>query len=109
MEIDLSSGKGAGKIVEDCLKKGFIINAIQGNILHALHRPLIIGEEKIDALVGVLTASWHQGDLDLKKDILSLLDLEKDDFTHLFDRALQLKTVCPGHCRPASSGKRHIN
>jgi len=27
----------------------------------------------------------------LKKDILSLLDLEKDDFTHLFDRALQLK------------------
>ncbi len=27
----------------------------------------------------------------MKKDILSLLDLEKDDFTHLFDRALQLK------------------
>ena len=27
----------------------------------------------------------------MKKDILSLLDLEKDDFAHLFDRALQLK------------------
>ncbi len=27
----------------------------------------------------------------MKKDLLSLLDLEKDDFTHLFDRALQLK------------------
>jgi ornithine carbamoyltransferase len=27
----------------------------------------------------------------VKKDLLSLLDLEKEDFTHLFDRALQLK------------------
>ncbi|MFH1154331.1 MAG: ornithine carbamoyltransferase [Pseudomonadota bacterium] len=27
----------------------------------------------------------------MKKDLLSLLDLEKEDFTHLFDRALQLK------------------
>ena len=27
----------------------------------------------------------------MKKDILSLLDLEKDDFIHLFDRAMQLK------------------
>ncbi len=27
----------------------------------------------------------------MKKDILSLLDLEKEDFTHLFERAIQLK------------------
>ncbi len=49
MEID---GE-AGKIVEDCLKKGFIINAIQGNILR-FAPPLIISHEEIDALVAVL-------------------------------------------------------
>jgi len=49
MEID---GE-AGKIVEDCLKKGFIINAIQGNILR-FAPPLIISHGEIDALVAVL-------------------------------------------------------
>ena len=49
MEID---GE-AGKIVEKCLKKGFIINAIQGNILR-FAPPLIISHEEIDALVAVL-------------------------------------------------------
>ncbi len=49
MEID---GE-AGKIVEECLKKGFIINAIQGNILR-FAPPLIISHEEIDALVAVL-------------------------------------------------------
>lgn len=49
MEID---GE-AGKIVEECLKKGFIINAIQGNILR-FAPPLIISHGEIDALVAVL-------------------------------------------------------
>ena len=49
MEID----EEAGKIVEECLKKGFIINAIQGNILR-FAPPLIISYGEIDALVAVL-------------------------------------------------------
>ena len=49
MEID----GDAGKVVEDCLKKGFIINAIQGKILR-FAPPLIIRREDIDALVAVL-------------------------------------------------------
>ena len=43
----------AGDIVEKCLKKGFIINAIQGNILR-FAPPLIITLEEIDALVEAL-------------------------------------------------------
>ncbi|SLM30337.1 Acetylornithine aminotransferase [Desulfamplus magnetovallimortis] len=43
----------ASDIVEKCLKKGFIINAIQGNILR-FAPPLIITVEEIDALVDAL-------------------------------------------------------
>jgi len=43
----------AAPIVEACLKKGFIINAIQGNILR-FAPPLIITRGEIDALVDVL-------------------------------------------------------
>ncbi|MBF0303857.1 MAG: acetylornithine transaminase [Desulfamplus sp.] len=43
----------AGPIVEKCLEKGFIINAIQGNILR-FAPPLIITREEIDSLVNVL-------------------------------------------------------
>ncbi|MBF0204828.1 MAG: acetylornithine transaminase [Desulfamplus sp.] len=49
MELEIE----ASEIVEKCLKKGFIINAIQGNILR-FAPPLIITREEIDALVDVL-------------------------------------------------------
>lgn len=49
MELDIE----AGPIVEKCLKKGFIINAIQGNILR-FAPPLVITKGEIDALVDVL-------------------------------------------------------
>ncbi len=49
MELD----KDGSNIVEKCLEKGFIINAIQGNILR-FAPPLIITKEEIDALVDVL-------------------------------------------------------
>lgn len=46
---------GAPEMVEQCLKKGFIINAIQGNILR-FAPPLIVTVEEIDALVETLDA-----------------------------------------------------
>ena len=46
---------GAPEMVKACLKKGFIINAIQGNILR-FAPPLIITVEEIDALVDTLDA-----------------------------------------------------
>jgi len=51
MELEVE----AAPIVESCLKKGFIINAIQGNILR-FAPPLIITKGEIDALVDVLNA-----------------------------------------------------
>ena len=51
--VGMEVGGEAGKIAEKCLKKGFIINAIQGNILR-FAPPLIISYEEIDALVAVL-------------------------------------------------------
>ncbi|MBF0468472.1 MAG: acetylornithine transaminase [Desulfamplus sp.] len=49
MELDVE----AAPVVEKCLEKGFIINAIQGNILR-FAPPLIVSREEIDALVDVL-------------------------------------------------------
>ncbi len=51
MEID----GDAGKIVSECMGKGFIINAIQGKILR-FAPPLIIKKEEIDGLIDVLDA-----------------------------------------------------
>lgn len=45
--------RDAAQIVDACMKKGFIINAIQGNILR-FAPPLIIGSEEIDGLVEAL-------------------------------------------------------
>ncbi|MBF0241097.1 MAG: acetylornithine transaminase [Desulfamplus sp.] len=49
MELDIE----AGPIVEKCLEKGFIINAIQGNTLR-FAPPLIITKQEIDSLIEVL-------------------------------------------------------
>ncbi len=49
VELDIE----AAPVVEKCLEKGFIINAIQGNILR-FAPPLIITYEEIDELVNVL-------------------------------------------------------
>ncbi len=43
----------AGKIVSECMNKGFIINAIQGRILR-FAPPLVITKEEIDGLIKVL-------------------------------------------------------
>ncbi|MFH1154332.1 MAG: acetylornithine transaminase [Pseudomonadota bacterium] len=43
----------AGPLVEQCMKKGFIINAIQGNILR-FAPPLVVTREEIDALITAL-------------------------------------------------------
>ena len=50
MEIEAD----ADDIVEKCLKKGFIINAIQGKIIR-FAPPLIVTEEEIDQLADVLS------------------------------------------------------
>lgn len=50
MEID----GNADEIVEKCLKKGFIVNAIQGKIIR-FAPPLIVTEEEIDKLVDVVS------------------------------------------------------
>ncbi len=50
MEIEAD----ADRIVEKCLKKGFILNAIQGKIIR-FAPPLIVTEEEIDQLVHVLS------------------------------------------------------
>ena len=42
-----------GPVVKSCMEKGFLINCIQGNILRFVP-PLIIEEDKIDALVACL-------------------------------------------------------
>jgi len=51
----------AGKIVSECMKKGFIINAIQGNILR-FAPPLVISQEEIDNLVKALDSILKQED-----------------------------------------------
>jgi hypothetical protein len=87
MEMD----GGADFVKTQCFKKGFIINAIQDKILR-FAPPLIVETADIDRLVSVLDSLLLKKEkLVLKKDLLSLLDLEKADFDHLFDRALQLK------------------
>ncbi len=52
LEIDDAKLDGT-TIVEKCLEKGFIINAIQGKILR-FAPPLIIGEDEIDKLIACL-------------------------------------------------------
>ncbi len=49
MEID----GDAGKVVSQCMEKGFVINAIQGKILR-FAPPLIINKEEIDGLIEAL-------------------------------------------------------
>ncbi len=53
MELDISSGKGAGDLVGECFKKGFIINGIQDKILR-FAPPLIVEKQEIDNLVAAL-------------------------------------------------------
>ncbi len=57
MEID----ENAGFFVENCFKKGFIINGIQDKILR-FAPPLIIEKTEIDRLVAVLDSLFQQGD-----------------------------------------------
>ncbi len=57
--IGLEMTRDASKIVSMCLKKGFIINAIQGNILR-FAPPLIITIEQIDALAGALDSIFKE-------------------------------------------------
>ena len=40
-------------IVTECLKKGFLINCIQGNVLR-FAPPLIVSQEQVDALIDCL-------------------------------------------------------
>lgn len=58
MEID----QDAGFFVENCFKKGFIINGIQDKILR-FAPPLIVEKREIDALVAVLDTLFSGGDL----------------------------------------------
>ncbi len=58
MEID----QDAGFFVENCFKKGFIINGIQDRILR-FAPPLIVEKREIDALVAVLDTLFSGGDL----------------------------------------------
>ncbi len=51
MEID----GDAGKVVSQCMEKGYVINAIQGKILR-FAPPLIIKKEEIDGLIEALDA-----------------------------------------------------
>ena len=53
MELDVSSGKGAGDFVGDCFKKGFIINGIQDKVLR-FAPPLTVKKQEIDNLVAAL-------------------------------------------------------
>jgi len=49
LELDIE----ATPVVEQCLEKGFIINAIQGNTLR-FAPPLVITKDEIDQLIDVL-------------------------------------------------------
>ncbi|MCP3900648.1 MAG: aminotransferase class III-fold pyridoxal phosphate-dependent enzyme, partial [Desulfobacteraceae bacterium] len=55
LEFDSENGSkiDAGDVVQKCMEKGFIINAIQGNILR-FAPPLIIEENVIDKLIACL-------------------------------------------------------
>ena len=53
MELDVSSGKGAGDFVGDCFKKGFIINGIQDKVLR-FAPPLTVKKQEIDNLMAAL-------------------------------------------------------
>jgi acetylornithine aminotransferase len=52
-------GKG-GPLVKACLKRGFLINCVQENILRFVP-PLTISREQVDALVGCLDALFREG------------------------------------------------
>ena len=59
--IDTGIDKGAGFFVENCFKKGFIINGIQDKILR-FAPPLIIEKIEIDRLCAVLDSLFQQGE-----------------------------------------------
>lgn len=61
MEIDPVKGKGAGEMVGECFKKGFIINGIQDKVLR-FAPPLIITTNDIDRLVAVLDSLFSGED-----------------------------------------------
>ena len=56
MFLALELNKPGGDIVIDCMKKGFLINCIQLNVLRFLP-PLNISRKEIDSLIPVLTDS----------------------------------------------------
>ena len=56
MFLALELNKPGGDIVIECMKKGFLINCIQLNVLRFLP-PLNISQKEIDSLIPVLTDS----------------------------------------------------
>lgn len=61
LELDVKEENGidGNDIVQECMEKGFIINAIQGKILR-FAPPLIIGKEEIDKLIDCLDSIFKK-------------------------------------------------